>query len=69
MGIDRYWMEDVDRLGEYNWAGAICQFLVDALDETRGKMRMTKNLQINGFTMLLRVWHYYFLRTVVQLVN
>jgi len=37
------------RLGEYNWAGAICQFLVDALDKNKEKMRTTKNLHINGF--------------------
>jgi len=48
-------VEDVDRLAEYNWAGAVWQFLVDALDDTKEKMRTSKNLQINGFALLLQV--------------
>jgi len=31
------------------------QFLIDALDETKAKIHTTKNLQINGFAMLLQV--------------
>jgi len=45
----------VDGLAEYNWAKAVWQFLVDALDETKAKMRTTKNVQISGFAMLLQV--------------
>jgi len=52
-----YLVEDVDGLAEYNWASAVWQFLVDALDETKAKMRTTKNLQVNGFAMLLQVCH------------
>jgi len=48
-----YLVEDVDGLAEYSWAGAVWQFLVDALDEMKEKMCTTKNLQINGFAMLL----------------
>ena len=54
-------VEDVDRLAAYHWASAVCHFLVDALDETKEKMRTTKNMQINGFAMALQVCHYYFL--------
>ena len=51
-----YLVDDVDGLAEYNWASAVWQFLVDALDETKAKMRTTKNVQINGFAMLLQVY-------------
>jgi len=44
---------DVDRLAEYNWTSAVWQFLIDALDKTKAKMHTTKNVQINGFVMLL----------------
>ena len=52
-------VEDVDRLGEYNWAATIWQFLVDALGETKEKMRTTKNVQINRFAIVLQVCHNY----------
>ena len=58
-------VDDVDRLGEYSWAGTVCHFLVDAIDETKEKMRTTKNLQINGFAMVPQVWHYYCFGTKV----
>jgi len=57
-------VEDVDRLGEYSWAVVVCQFLVDALGETKEKMHTTKNMQINGFAMVLQVWHTYSFATV-----
>ena len=37
-------VEDVDSLGDYNWAAAVWQFLVNALTETKEKMRTTKNM-------------------------
>ena len=49
-------MEDVDRLAKYNWEAAMWQFLVDALGETKEKICTTKNLQINGFAMVMQVW-------------
>ena len=52
-----YLVEDVDRLAECNLASVVWQFLVDALDETKAKVCTTKNLQINGFAMLLQVCH------------
>jgi len=48
-------VENVDRLGDYNWAATVWQLLVDALGETKEKMRTTKNVQINGFAMVLQV--------------
>ena len=48
-------VEDVDSLGEYNWAGAVWQFLVGALGETKQKLGTTKNVQMNGFVMVLQV--------------
>jgi len=46
-------VEDVDGLAEYNWGAAVWKFLVDAIGETKEKMCTTKNLQINGFAMVL----------------
>jgi len=57
-------VEDVDSLGDYSWAAAIWQFLVDAMGETKEKMRTTKNVQINGFAMVLQVWEMYYFAKV-----
>ena len=57
-------MEDVDSLGEYNWAEAVWKFLVDALGETKEKLRTTKKVQINGFAMVLQVWDMYYFAKV-----
>jgi len=57
-------VEDVDSLGDYNWAAAIWQFLVDALGETKEKIRTTKNVQINAFAMVLQVWEMYYFAKV-----
>ena len=63
-------VEDVDSLGEYNWAAAVWQFLVDALGETKEKLRTTKNVQINGFAMVLQVWEMYnFCKATLMYVN
>jgi len=59
-------VEDVDHLGDYDWAAAIWQFLVDAVGETKEKMRTTKNVQINGFAMVLRVWKIYYFAKVCR---
>ena len=61
-----YLVEDVDGLAEYNWASIVWQFLVDALDETKVKLRTTKNVQINGFAMLLQVCHYHCTRPAIS---
>jgi len=37
-------VEDVDRLGDYNWAAAVWKFLVNVLGEIKEKMRTTKNV-------------------------
>jgi len=42
-------------LGDYNWAAAVWQFLVNALGETKEKIHTTKNVQINGFAIVLQV--------------
>ena len=57
-------VEDVNRLGDYSWAAAIWQFLVDAMGETKEKMRTTKNVQINGFVMMLQVREMYYFAKV-----
>ena len=62
-------VEDVDCLSKYNWATVVYQFLVDALDETKEKMRTTKNMQINGFAMALQVSHCYYLWNEVLLIS
>ena len=63
-------VEDVDSLGEYNWAAAVWQFLVDAVGETKEKLRTTKNMQINGFAMVLQVCEMYYLcKAMVMYVN
>ena len=54
-------VEDVDRLGDYNW---VWQFLVNALGEIKEKMRTTKNVQINGFAMVLWLWKIYYFAKV-----
>ncbi|KAJ8420341.1 hypothetical protein Cgig2_012106 [Carnegiea gigantea] len=34
------------------------EFLVEAMEESKEKTQTTRNLQINGFAMILRVWFY-----------
>ncbi|KAJ8447136.1 hypothetical protein Cgig2_022865 [Carnegiea gigantea] len=51
-------VEDVDGVGEYNWAEAVWEFLVHTMEESREKIGNAKNLQINGFAMILQVWFY-----------
>lgn len=50
--------EDVEGMGEYNWSAAIWSVLVEVLGETTQKLRLKKNLQMVGFTMVLQVWFY-----------
>jgi len=45
-------------MGEYKWSVTMWQFLVDALEDMKQKMRSMRNLQINGFAMLLQVCQY-----------
>ena len=40
------------------------KFLVDALGETKEKLHTTKNVQINGFAMVLQVWDMYYFAKV-----
>ncbi|KAJ8432832.1 hypothetical protein Cgig2_008546 [Carnegiea gigantea] len=45
-------VEDVDGVGEYNWAEAMWEFLVHMMEERQVKMWSMKKLQINGFAMI-----------------
>ena len=56
-------------LGDYNWAAAVWQFLVNALGETKEKMHTTKNVQINGFAIVLQVCSIYCFPKVCDAVN
>ncbi|KAJ8441250.1 LOW QUALITY PROTEIN: hypothetical protein Cgig2_000623 [Carnegiea gigantea] len=47
-------VEDMDRVVKYNWSEAVWKILVEAIEETTVKMQTTKNLQINGFAMILQ---------------
>jgi len=48
-------MEDVSGMVDYNWSQAVWSFLVEAIKETKEKIPMKKNLQMNGFTMILQL--------------
>jgi len=41
-------VKDVDRLAEYNWAAVVCQFIVDALGETKEKMHTISSGKNSG---------------------
>ncbi|KAJ8423848.1 hypothetical protein Cgig2_000974 [Carnegiea gigantea] len=51
-------VEDVKSMGEYNWAETTWMFLVEAIEEAKEKMHIARNVQINGFAMILQVWFY-----------
>lgn len=51
-------IEDVNNMAEYNWSQAVWSFLVEVIEETKGKIPMKKNLQIHGFAMIRQVWFY-----------
>ena len=43
---------------------------MDALRETKEKLRTTENVQINGFAMVLQVWEMYnFCKAMLMYVN
>ncbi|KAJ8445910.1 hypothetical protein Cgig2_009839 [Carnegiea gigantea] len=48
-------MEDVDGVGEYNWVEEVWEFLVHTMEESQEKIWSMKNLQINGFVMILQI--------------
>ena len=48
-------VDDVNGVADYNWSAVVWEFLVDTMEEMKKKMRTTKNLQINGFPMILQV--------------
>ncbi|KAJ8433190.1 hypothetical protein Cgig2_025581 [Carnegiea gigantea] len=48
-------VEDMDRVGEYNWAEVMQKFLVEVREKSKEKMRAMRNLQINGFVMILHM--------------
>ncbi|KAJ8425907.1 hypothetical protein Cgig2_015725 [Carnegiea gigantea] len=50
--------EDVSEMADYNWYQVVLSFLVKAIQETKEKIPMKKNLQMHGFTMILQVWFY-----------
>ncbi|KAJ8428316.1 hypothetical protein Cgig2_015466 [Carnegiea gigantea] len=47
--------EDVEGIGEYNWLAAIWSFLMEAIEDTKQKILVKKNLQIAGFAMILQM--------------
>ncbi|KAJ8443290.1 hypothetical protein Cgig2_015768 [Carnegiea gigantea] len=49
-------VEDVKGMAEFNWSKVAWMFLVKAMEETLEKMNTVRNLQINGFVMILQVW-------------
>ncbi|KAJ8423476.1 hypothetical protein Cgig2_013519 [Carnegiea gigantea] len=50
--------EDVSEMADYNWSKAIWSFLVEAIEETKVKIPIKKNLQMHGFAMILQAWFY-----------
>ncbi|KAJ8427238.1 hypothetical protein Cgig2_016930 [Carnegiea gigantea] len=50
-------VKDVDEVSKYNWSEAMQDFLVEAMEEIKEKMRITKNLQI-GFAKMSHAWFY-----------
>ena len=47
--------EDVNGMAKYNWLQAVWNILVEAIEETKEKIHVKKNLQIHGFTMIHQV--------------
>ncbi|KAJ8433894.1 hypothetical protein Cgig2_004616 [Carnegiea gigantea] len=50
--------EDVEGMGEYNWLAAMWSFLEEAIEDTKQKIRVKKNLQMADFAMMLQAWFY-----------
>ena len=47
--------EYVSRMADYNRSQAVWSFLVEAIEETKEKIPMKKNLQMHGFEIILQV--------------
>ncbi|KAJ8428408.1 hypothetical protein Cgig2_024554 [Carnegiea gigantea] len=43
---------------KYNWSQAVWSFLVEAIEDTKEKIPLKKNLQMHGFATILQVWFY-----------
>ena len=50
--------DDVAGMGQYAWAEAIWQVIVDAIDDAKKKIRsgLFSEVQLNGFCLLIQVW-------------
>jgi len=48
--------KDVRGMAEYNWSQAVWSFLVEAIEDTKEKIPLKRNLQMHGFAMILQVW-------------
>jgi len=46
-------VDDVNGMDDYNWSTVVWEFFVDAMEETKEKMRIIKNLQKLGLQ-----WYY-----------
>jgi len=55
-GMLRY-VEDIQRMGEYNWPQAVWRFVVETIEDTQKKLCAgpLTEVQLNGFCLLIQV--------------
>ncbi|KAJ8452610.1 hypothetical protein Cgig2_004946 [Carnegiea gigantea] len=55
-----HYVDDVDCMGQYAWAEAIWEVVVESIEDTQKKLArgLFSEVQINGFCLLIQVWFY-----------
>ncbi|KAJ8430715.1 LOW QUALITY PROTEIN: hypothetical protein Cgig2_000280 [Carnegiea gigantea] len=55
-----YYVDDVDGMGQYVWAEAIWQVVVESIEDTQRKLACgpLSEVQLNGLCLLIQVWFY-----------
>ncbi|KAJ8421573.1 hypothetical protein Cgig2_028557 [Carnegiea gigantea] len=54
------YVEDIQRIGEYNWAEAVWRVVVNTIEDTQKKLCAgpLTEVQLNGFCLLIQGWFY-----------
>ncbi|KAJ8436519.1 hypothetical protein Cgig2_026634 [Carnegiea gigantea] len=55
-----HYVDDVDGMGQYAWAEAIWQVVVESIEDTQRKLARgpLSEVQLNGLCLLIQVWFY-----------
>ncbi|KAJ8437549.1 hypothetical protein Cgig2_017902 [Carnegiea gigantea] len=55
-----HYTENIEQMGQYNWAEAVWRVVVETIEDTQKKLCAgpLSDVQLNGFSLLIQVWFY-----------